>query len=35
MKRVLVALMLALSVVTLVGCGGGSPTSKPAGSTPK
>jgi len=26
MKRILVALVLALSVVSVVGCGGGSPT---------
>ena len=31
MKRVIVALVLALSVVSVVGCGTGSPT-KPAGS---
>jgi predicted small lipoprotein YifL len=31
MKRILVALVLALSVVSFVGCGGGSPT-KPAAS---
>lgn len=30
MKRVLVALVLALSVVSVVGCSGGSSTSKPA-----
>jgi hypothetical protein len=30
MKRVILAVVLALSVVTLVGCGGGSSTTKPA-----
>lgn len=28
MKRILVALVVALSVVSVVGCGGGSPTHK-------
>jgi hypothetical protein len=30
MKRILFAVVLALSVVSLVGCGGGSSTSKPS-----
>ena len=34
MKRVLVALMFALCVVSVVGCGGGSPTPTKS-STPK
>lgn len=34
MKRVILAVVLALSVVSLVGCGGGSSTSAPK-STPK
>jgi hypothetical protein len=29
MKRVILALVFALSVTAVVGCGGGSPTSKP------
>ena len=35
MKRVLVALVLALGVVSVVGCGSGSPTNKPAGTGAK
>ena len=31
MKRILVALVLALSVVSVVGCGGGSPTGSASG----
>lgn len=35
MKRALVALVLALGVASVVGCGGGSPTTKPAGTGAK
>lgn len=35
MKRVLVALMLGLFVVSMVGCGGSSPTPTKASGTPK
>lgn len=31
MKRVIAALVLALCVSTVVGCGSGSPTTKPSG----
>jgi hypothetical protein len=33
MKRLIVSLVLALSIVSLVGCGGGSSTSKPSTTT--
>src|SRR5262245_33579685 len=33
MKRILFSLVVALSIVSLVGCGGGSSTSKPATTT--
>ena len=35
MKRVILALVMALSVVSLVGCGGGSATPSKSSSTPK
>jgi hypothetical protein len=35
MKRVLVALVVALSLVSLVGCGGGSPTGGTTGGSTK
>jgi hypothetical protein len=34
MKRLIVSLVLALSIVSLVGCGGGSSTTKATGTKP-
>lgn len=35
MKRIIVALVLALGIATVVGCGGGASTSKPSTTTGK